>query len=230
MLMRAAITKGDQVRYISHLDFARTVERALRRAQLPVTYSEGFNPHVKLAFASALSVGITGEKEYFDVEMAEGITPAEFITRLNGALPAGIVVSHAVVITQAHKALMAVINYAVYTAELPMIGALEAVNAAVSGFADAEVVLYTRQSPKGKREIDLKQFVDNLRVEIVGNTLLLSFGIAIKPTGSAKASELLDVLTERFLLPVNRELACIRREGLWIKQGEDLISPLELKG
>lgn len=230
MLMRAAITKGDQVRYISHLDFARTVERALRRAQLPVAYSEGFNPHIKLAFASALSVGVTGAQEYFDVELIQDMAPAEFMTRLNGVLPDGIAVSQAAMITPAHKALMAVINYAVYSAELPVIGESGAVDAAVSGFTAAENVWYTRQSPKGKREIDFKQFVDQLRFELAGNRLLLSFGIAIKPTGSAKASELLDVLTEQFSLPVNRELAYIRREGLWIKQGDELISPLELKG
>ena len=230
MLLRAAITKGEQVRYISHLDFARTVERALRRAQLPVAYSEGFNPHVKLAFASALSVGVTGDREYFDVELVEDITPSDFTARLAGALPDGINVSQAAVITQTHKALMAVINYAAYSIELPLAGGLTAVEAAVSGFNTAEVVMYTRQSPKGKREIDLKQFVDNLTAQTNGNKLLLSFGIAIKPTGSAKASELLEVLTERFSLPVEHELAFIRREGLWIKQGDDLISPLELRG
>jgi radical SAM-linked protein len=230
MLLRAVITKGEQVRYISHLDFARTIERALRRAQLPVAYSEGFNPHVKLAFASALSVGVTGAQEYFDVELAEELPPAEFVTQLNRALPAGIAVPQAAAITQTHKALMAVINYAAYSAELPAAGEPIVAEATVASFNAAETVMYTRQSPKGRREIDLKQFVENLTAKMDGNKLLLTFGIAIKQTGSAKASELLEVLTDHFGLPGERELALIRREGLWIKQGDDLISPLELRG
>ena len=52
---RAKITKGTEIRYISHLDYAGVMERAIRRAKLPAAYSEGFNPHLKLAFASALS-------------------------------------------------------------------------------------------------------------------------------------------------------------------------------
>ena len=50
---RAEITKGEEVRYISHLDYAGVIQRAICRAHLPAAYSEGFNPHMKMAFASA---------------------------------------------------------------------------------------------------------------------------------------------------------------------------------
>lgn len=230
MFMRAAIAKGEPVRYISHLDFARTLERALRRAQLPVAYSEGFNPHIKLAFAFALSVGMTGMQEYVDVELAADMAPAEFCARLAAALPAGISVGGAVAISQAPKALMAVINYATYTAELPPAGGIAAVAAAIAAFNAAASLAFTRQSPKGKRELDLKQFVDTLAVRSQDNALLLSFGIAITAAGSVKASEVLEVLCQRFALPVAPGMALIRRDGLWVKQGDRLISPLELRG
>ena len=73
---RLQVTKGEEIRHISHLDYSKAVERALRRAKLPVAYSEGFNPHMKMAFASALSVGVASEAEYFDVEMAADLDAA----------------------------------------------------------------------------------------------------------------------------------------------------------
>lgn len=231
MLLRATITKGEQIRYISHLDFARTVERALRRAKLPVAYSEGFNPHVKLAFASALSVGVVGLQEYFDVELTREIEEREFIEALSGVLPNGVRVGRAVKISERHKALMAVINYSTYTVELPLAGDLEQAVAAVEHFNSADSVHYTRVSPKGRRQIDLKQFLQRpIEANIAGGSLLLAFDIAITPGGSVKASEVIEALTEQFALPADRDLALIRREGLWIKQGDSLISPLELRG
>jgi radical SAM-linked protein len=60
-------TKEERVKYISHLDFLRLVQRAIRRADIPVAYSQGFNPHPRLSFASALAVGVTSEGEYLDI-------------------------------------------------------------------------------------------------------------------------------------------------------------------
>ena len=231
MLLRAEITKGEQVRFISHLDFARTVERGLRRAQIPVAYSEGFNPHVKLAFASALSVGVSGKREYFDIELAEDMEPRQFSQQVASSLPDGITVGRAIIISDRHKALMAVVNYATYIAHLPLSGEIAQADAAVEQFNKAASVSYTRHSPKGRREFDLKQYIPApVMLDTAGNTLVVSFGIAITPGGSAKASELVEALADQFALPANRELALICREGLWVKQGDHLISPLELKG
>ena len=58
---------GEVGRYISHLDILRTVQRAIKRSRLPIVYSAGFNPTPKMAFASALPVGITSESEYLDI-------------------------------------------------------------------------------------------------------------------------------------------------------------------
>lgn len=231
MLLRAEITKGEQVRFISHLDFARTVERGLRRARIPVAYSEGFNPHVKLSFASALSVGVTGQQEYLDVELNEDMAPEQFSQQLSGFLPDGIAIGRAVKITDRHKALMAIVNFATYTVELPLFGELSQARESIERFNAAVSVSFTRNSPKGKRIIELKQYIQApVAMETSGNTLLLSFGISITPSGSAKASELIEALAEQFALPVNRELALIHREGIWIKQGDECISPLEFRG
>ena len=61
--MLAVFCKGERLRHIGHLDLMRAMQRALRRSELPVSYSKGFNPHILLTFASALSTGAWGKRE-----------------------------------------------------------------------------------------------------------------------------------------------------------------------
>lgn len=82
--------KGESVRWLGHLDILRTFERAIRRAELPIAFSAGFNPREKLAFASALGVGITASAEPATIELTERMHPEELIRRLNEKLPPGI--------------------------------------------------------------------------------------------------------------------------------------------
>ena len=67
MRMMVVFEKGEALRYIGHLDLMRTVQRALRRSELPVKYSNGFNPHIRLSFAAPLSVGVIGLRELMEV-------------------------------------------------------------------------------------------------------------------------------------------------------------------
>ncbi len=89
------LTKGEPVKFISHLDWTRTIERALRRAKLPVAYTAGFNPRPRLAFSPPLSVGNTSEVELVAVELTEAVDPGLLAERLGAALPPGITVKAA---------------------------------------------------------------------------------------------------------------------------------------
>ena len=90
MKIRFRIRKGPPVRWLSHLDLSRAWMRAMIRAELPLEYSEGYNPHPKLAFSPALPVGIVGESEYVDVAFSETVEAASAIERLNAAVPPGL--------------------------------------------------------------------------------------------------------------------------------------------
>lgn len=90
--MRVRLGKGPEARYISHLDLKRTLERALRRAGLQVAFSAGYNPNMRISFASALAVGVTSEGELLDILLSEPVTPGEFVARLNAQLPPGLAV------------------------------------------------------------------------------------------------------------------------------------------
>ena len=89
--LRLRFEKTGRAIYISHLDLLRTMQRAFLRAQLPIKYSEGFNPHAIISFALPLSVGASSHCEIMDFRLREYVRPSEIVERLNAALPEGIV-------------------------------------------------------------------------------------------------------------------------------------------
>ncbi len=85
--LRITFSQQGVLRYVGHLDVVRTWERALRRASIPLAYSEGFNPQPRLFFAAALPLGATGQREIVDVVLAESMAPEAFHARVQPHLP-----------------------------------------------------------------------------------------------------------------------------------------------
>jgi len=78
------------MKYISHLDLMRLLTRAMRRADLPLKFSEGFSPHPKLSIKRALKLGLESENEEASILLKEDIDPEDFINKLQKQLPEGI--------------------------------------------------------------------------------------------------------------------------------------------
>ena len=88
--VRVRFSKKGSVKYVGHLDMMRYFQKAIRRAELDVAYSEGFSPHQKMSFAAPLGVGMESEAEYFDMEMYSEIDETEAVRRLNEQMALGI--------------------------------------------------------------------------------------------------------------------------------------------
>ncbi len=86
---RFCYAKYGEAKYVSHLDLIRLFSRSFKRAGIPLTYSEGFNPHPKMAIGLPLSVGVTSECEYLDAEVERKLT-CEDLEELNRKLPMGL--------------------------------------------------------------------------------------------------------------------------------------------
>lgn len=213
--IRVELTKGEAVRYISHLDYAAALERALRRAALPVAYSEGFNPHMKLSFASALAVGVTSDAEYMDVELKSPLKADDFLRRLRAALPQGIEAHAAVCLQGKQTALMALVDLASYEASAALNGPFAALETAARALSEAQTTPFVRVTPKGRKEIDLKAYLSGtVFVSPAPEGALLRMDIRITPTGSVKPSEVLRALRERFNAPIDEARATVRRTAL----------------
>jgi radical SAM-linked protein len=88
--LRLRFSRGEELKYISHLDLMRLWERALRRAGIPIAYSEGFSPHPRISLAAPLPVGVTSEAELMDIVVKKVVSPYFFIQNTKQQLPQGI--------------------------------------------------------------------------------------------------------------------------------------------
>ena len=113
MRIRLEFSRGEQMKYLSHLDMMRTFGRAIRRGGVPARFTEGFNPHMKMVFGLPLQVGVTGGAEYLDVETDDGVSVAEVGERIDAVLPKGLAVTGAREL-KARENVMAIITHAAY--------------------------------------------------------------------------------------------------------------------
>lgn len=112
--LRITFEKKDTMRFVGHLDLAKTWERVLRRANVPLVYSQGFNPQPKIQFAAALPLGISSEDERLDVWLQMRVTPGEVAGRLNAVSPPGLVVRHVEEVPPQSPALQTQVSSAEY--------------------------------------------------------------------------------------------------------------------
>ena len=183
---------GD-LRFLSHLETQTAWTRALRRAGVPIAYSQGFHPKPKLNFGTALPVGVESEGEYGDALLAEAWEPAEFIERLNATLPEGLAVCDAWEAPLRGRSLTASIVASDYTLEAPhelCNGSGPTVDARVSTFLAREALFVDRVTPKGAKRVDIRPTVADLGVERVGpEGATLRVRLVSGERASAKPSE-----------------------------------------
>ena len=220
---RLEITKNDSIRYISHLDFASLMQRAICRAKLLASYSEGFNPHMKISFASALSVGVTSKAEYMDLELKKDICQPELFDKLSRVLPAGVKLLRAKQIDMKAKALMSIVDEGSYSISLPITKEVGDIDTAINRLNNAKEIIIVRETPKKRKEIEIKQYLPKpIKFEVQDDNLNIYMNIKITSTGTTKPNEVLTVLKEQFNLQIPVEEALICRTGLY-HEGKKLI-------
>jgi radical SAM-linked protein len=189
--LRITFAKGENLRYISHLDLARTWERALRRAGIPVAYSRGYHPHPKIVFAAALSVGCTSEAEVMDITLTQPMPPRRARRGLMRQLPAGLTVLDATPVYRRAPSLPTLLQGADYESVIETTQALEQA-------AEQCRALLARQSiPRVYRgkSYDLRPLVDDLEATTVNHRhLLIRMQLAAGTRGTGRPNEVLDEL------------------------------------
>ena len=221
---RAQIRKGEEIAALSHLDYMNVFMRALLRAKLPAAWSEGFNPHMKVSFATALAVGVTSDCEYVDFELSAPVDELEVATRLNEQLPAGAEILRLKKLRDKSKPVMSLVDLSRYEVRLPFDAKLfDDAKTAVKNFNEASAVRFTRVTPKKVRELDAKKYLaESVKISLTVDELQINFGVRITDAGSLKPSEVLKLLREQFGLPVDVSTARINRTAL-LHAGKNLL-------
>ena len=163
MKMIVVFEKGARLRHIGHLDLMRAMQRALRRSDLPLRYSQGFNPHIEMSILVPLSTGYESLCDLCDLELTCDECPADFVSRLNAVLPQGMRVRWA---GDAARPVAQVQNCA-YTITLPAgdVSAMEEL-------FQKGPVLVEKRSKRGKKEVDVRDYIRAIAFETAGERTL----------------------------------------------------------
>jgi radical SAM-linked protein len=151
--VRLRFAKRGRLRFLSHRDIARSFERAVRRAGLPVAHSHGFNPHPRLSWIGAAPTGAASEAEYVEIGLTEAVDPATMLAALDAALPDGLDVLDAALAEGA--ALADRIDASTWRIELPDVTPAD-LQTALAALLARESVVVERVTPSGRRQIDVR--------------------------------------------------------------------------
>lgn len=190
---RFLIGKGEEIRYISHLEFMRAIERGLRRARIPVALTEGFNKHYKISFASALSVNEMSLGEAVEVELLVLLSEHELLTRLASSFPPGLRVTSVEMIEREDSVIgcPAVIHYRVLATIGNDIDKDSLYAKAQSFMNDFDGVIEVRHK-EGFKSKNVFDYLKDVRIGNTENNIQEFFlSIASSSSGSVRASDVM---------------------------------------
>lgn len=162
MRVRIKFRKYGVMRFIGHLDIMRYFQKAIRRADIDISYSEGFSPHQIMSFAAPLGVGVTSDGEYLDIDVQSTASTEESMAALNAAMVDGIdIVEYVALKDNAKKAMTAVAaaDYVVYFKKTEDF-TQEEIGAGIRAYyTERAAIEVTKQTKKSERVIDLKPLI-----------------------------------------------------------------------
>lgn len=180
-MIRVVFKKKGFLKYISHLDLQRTMQRALTRAEIPLWYTEGFNPHPYICFASPLPLGVNSECEIFDIkpDPQKHMNPEEIKSRLNNALTDDLGISE---VYETNTSLND-IAFAEYTFTIK-----NNLDKPFKEMLNKEFIPVIRKTKRSEEKINLKEEIFNLKFD--GENIRLTL-----PAGNERAIKPLLIIT-----------------------------------
>ncbi|MBI5199184.1 MAG: TIGR03960 family B12-binding radical SAM protein [Nitrospirae bacterium] len=213
--VRCRFSKTGPMRFLSHLELMTAIQRAVTRAEIPVAFSLGFNPHPKISFGPALPVGIEGLREYFDIDLTLPVNIEKVIDTLNRTLPKGLHIHNARAIYQRSKSLSSIVKRYIYSLEVSR-SEIELLKKNLI----KERIPFERKTGKGLKQVDLRPMILDLNFSDGKEAI-----ITLQDTEeySVKPLEVLEVLLNRDPL-----ISKIRRVALLGMSNGGWVEPLNV--
>ncbi len=162
--LRIRFCRGQEIKFISHLDIMRLWQRALNRADISLAYSEGFSPHPRISLAAPLAVGVTSEAELMDIVMVKWVTPHSFTAAVSPQLPTGIEMLQVYQIPLNLPSLQSQIRHAKYRVELETEKGKEDAESAIASLLSKTHLPWQHQRDTGTRHYDLRALIGSLQL------------------------------------------------------------------
>lgn len=212
--IRATFSKLDRAKYISHLDLNRTMQRALKRAGIPVWYTEGFNPHAYIMFPLALSLGVESKCEIMDIGITEEISFDEIKKRLNDVLPEGLKIYNVALQEKKHTE----IAFSEYKISLSSEYNGTEFCKKFDAFLNLEKIeIEKKTKKKGISLIDIKPFINPISKNISDDTLIIKLRLPAGTQTNINPTLVLDAFQAYIEKPV--EIISIERTKILCSDG-----------
>ena len=223
---RFKFEKFGTIKFIGHLDVVIVFQRALKRADIPIAYSNGFNPHQLISFALPLSLGYTSIGEYGDFQLQTEENPEELKEKINNALPEGLIITELIKLKEGVKNTMASVCAASYDIYFDETISPEDIKNNLSSFINQNEILVMKKTKKNFKETDLKP-------DILGAEDISADGKGVLKVlvnaGSVKNLKP-ESVAEGFCIFINKEYnrykTAFRRNEMYMKNSEEKLVPL----
>lgn len=226
--LRFKFSRGQELKYIAHLDILRVFERAIKRAKIPVAYTQGFNPRQKLVFGLPMSIGLTGDSEYADIELSEDMEPEDFVTQINKSLPEGLKAEEAVPQTTRDN-IMNQITAARYVIVFKVKESKShfEIDTLVLALLSREEISVIKKGKKGPRPVNIRPLIYSLSAEKINAD---KFRLDAFLSAGAENNLRADLLMKAFSQETNLEIDIVsmHRKALYASTYNEWKNPFEV--
>lgn len=223
-------SRGEQTKYISHLDLMRSWERVLRRAAIPLAYSQGFSPHPRISLAAPLPVGITSEAELMDVFLTRRVSLHFFLQAVKPQLPDGMDVVEVQEVSLGLPSLQSRLRAVEHLVRVQTERERDQVQEAIAALLAAETLPWQHLRDTGPRHYDLRALIDDIWLEAcAAGTCTLGMRLKSGPEGTGRAEQVTAALGfSEYPVSIHRtKLHLAERTPIEAHSGKAWRNPLE---
>ena len=225
---RITFSKEGRLRFISHLDLLRVFQRAMSRAGIELVFSQGFNPHPQMSFAQPLSLGVTGKREYMELQLVSDWEDQALLDALNAQLPPGLHAWECCTMPEGTKSAMALATHAQYQITLPVEYAAQ-YPAWLEAFGQLEEVNITKLAKfhgrKKQVTMDIKPLIQSLTLT---DDHVLTLWCICSNEQNLKPDRMMKVFWETAGHPELAGQEGICRLELYRQEGENMLTLMQL--
>ena len=188
--LRLRFLRGQELKYISHLDLMRLWERALRRGEIPLVYTEGYSPHPRISLAAPLSIGMTSEAELMDLTVDRSASAHSVMRGVRPQLPRGLDVFEIWHVPLTAPSLQSQLRYAEYRVEVAAECSGDEMRVAVDSLMHTRELPWKHMRDTGPRLYDLRALIDRVWLEVGDNvTFVLGMRLRCGPQGTGRPEQ-----------------------------------------
>ena len=203
--LRIRFCRGEEIKFISHLDIMRLWQRTLHRAGIPLAYSEGFSPHPRISLAAPLQVGVTSQAELMDIFCTRWVSPHLFTSAVNQQLPAGIKILQVYPAAPTMPSLQSQVSHSEYEVQIETEKDKQDIESALALLLAAKQLPWHHERDTGTRSYDLRALIDELRlIDCRNGSCTIGMRLRCDSTGSGRPEQVAAALGLSYPRSINR--------------------------